>query len=377
MKDHRLKTNRAGDKIDSRYLNTPGKHCDGGGLYLDTRRAGQASYMFRHKTEWRSLGSANVYSIKEARDKASKMWDAARHGENPFQILAAGRARPVDAPFGEWLTKYLDKKQGQWAASNAARERRDHERTFGQLPSFTALPVKAIDAAAKQDALEGLGKSARRKATSWIEAVIRYAETGVILQRGPGDDDDIDHHEAMPYRDVPAFYAGLPDTVDANALRFAILTGARTDEVIGSKIAGKWKKLPATWGEIGEVDGNPTWIIPKTRFKTRKMHQVPLTPQMIALLGERGADDAFVFKASSDSALLITLRKTEDVYTVHGFRSSFEDWAAETTDYPRDLVRRCTGHDKRTKTDKAYQRSKLLAKRREIVEKWNDHVTAR
>ena len=107
------------------------------------------------------------------------------------------------------------------------------------------------------------------------------------------------------------------------------------------------------------------------------MHQVPLTPQMIALLGERGADDAFVFKASSDSALLITLRKTEDVYTVHGFRSSFEDWAAETTDYPRDLVRRCTGHDKRTKTDKAYQRSKLLAKRREIVEKWNDYVTAR
>ena len=377
MRDHRLKTNRTGDKVDPALLDTPGKHCDGGGLYLDVRRAGQASYMFRHKTAWRSLGSANVYSIKEARDMASKMWDAARRGDDPFQILTAGRARPASATFAEALTKYLDKKQGQWAASNAARERRDHERTFGQLPKFTALPIKAIGAPAKQDALEGLGKSAKRKATSWIEAVLRYATTGVVLQRGPDDDDDIDHHESMPYAMVPAFYAGLPDTVDANALRFAILTGARTDEVIGSKIAGKWKKLPATWGEIGEVDGQPTWIIPKTRYKTRKMHQVPLTPQMFEVLGERGADDAFLFAASSDSALLITLRKTEDVYTVQGFRSSFEDWAAEMTDFPRDLVRRCTGHDKRTKVDKAYQRSALLKKRREVVTAWSDFVAGK
>ena len=129
---------------------------------------------------WKSIGPASVYRIEEAREIARGLRKAAHEGRDPFQMLAAGRARPVGATFGEWLGKYLDKKEAHWSPSNRERERRDHERTFGQIPDFMALPVKAVDQAAKSEALAKLGKAARRKATSWIEAIIRYAETGVM-----------------------------------------------------------------------------------------------------------------------------------------------------------------------------------------------------
>jgi integrase len=282
-------------------------------------------------------------------------------------------ARPVGATFGEWLTKYLKIKDTHWTASNRDRERRDHERTFGKIPEFTALPVSAIDPEAKNTALAKLPPSGRRKATSWISAVVNYAQTGVIIQRGAADEPE--HHEAMPWAQVPGFYRGIAglDSDDARALRFTILTGARTDEVIGTKKGGKWTKQPATWREITDVDGQPTWIIPKTRIKGGKQHRVPLTPKMVVLLGERRADDAFLFTVSSQNALLNTLKTNGgNGYTVHGMRSSFEDWGAEATDFPRDLVKLCTAHDKRTKTDKAYQRSDLLEKRREIMTQWSD-----
>jgi integrase len=96
---------------------------------------------------------------------------------------------------------------------------------------------------------------------------------------------------------------------------------------------------------------------------------------MVKLLGERKTDDMPLFKVSSASAMLDTLRAIDgNGYTVHGFRSSFEDWGAEATSFPPALVKLCTAHDSRTQTDKAYQRSDMLAKRREIMEAWSDYV---
>jgi hypothetical protein len=190
--------------------NKPGKHSDGGGLYLQVASVGQASWVWRHKERWKSIGPASVYKIDEAREIARNLRKEVHEGRDPFQMLTSRRARPVGATFGEALAKYLDKKEAHWTPSNRARERRDHERTFARLPDFTVLPVKAIDQAAKADALAKLGKSARRKATSWIEAIITFAETGVARQRGPGDD-DVEHHESMPYREVPGFYKRLAD----------------------------------------------------------------------------------------------------------------------------------------------------------------------
>lgn len=352
--------------------NKPGKHCDGGGLYLQVENVGQGSWVFRHKTRWGSIGPASVYKIDEAREIARNLRKEVHEGRDPYQMLVSRRARPVGATFGEWLAKYLKIKEPTWKASSRARERRDHERTFAEIPDFTALPVAAIDPAAKNAALAKLSKSGRRKAKSWIGAVIRFAETGEIRERNVGDEQE--HFEAMPWDRVPDLYARLAalGTTDAKALSFTLLSAARTSEVIGGEA-----KLPATWSEITDVAGQPTWVIGKERMKATKVHRVPLTRQMVALLGERRADDAPLFEVSNQNAMLNLLQSFDgnDELTVHGMRSSFEDWAAETTDFPRDLVKLCTAHDKRTKTDKAYQRSDLLEKRRLVMVAWSDFVT--
>jgi integrase len=361
----------------ARLMRTKGKHSDGGGLYLQVAKEGQASWVFRYKDRqtqkdrWPCIGPASVYKIGEARDKAREVRKAVQEGRDPFQMLRAGRTEPAGKTFADALSQYIKVKEPTWKPTSRARERRDHERTFAEIPDFTALLVKDIDQGAKSNALAKLGPSARRKAKSWIGAVIRFAETGEIRERGGSD--EVEHHAAMPYSKVPGFYTRLSEvgTADARALQWTILTGARTDEVIGGKY-----KAPATWGEIVEMDGLLTWVISADRMKATKVHRVPITPQMVSLLGERQADDVPLFEVSNSNAMLNTLKKLDDGdYTVHGFRSSFEDWAAETTDFPRDLVKLCTAHDKRTKVDKAYQRSDLLAKRREIMQAWSDYVS--
>jgi integrase len=367
MSIHRIQGDEDKGEL-ARLMRTKGKHSDGGGLYLQVASPGNASWVYRHMERWKSIGPASVYRIEEAREIARNLRKEVHEGRDPFQMLSSRRTRPVGATFGEWLTKYLDKKEGHWSLSNRARERRDHERTFGQLPDFTALPVKAIDPAAKSEALAKLGKAARRKATSWIEAIIRYAETGVIIQRGVSD--EVEHHNSMPYAEVPSLYARLAalGSEDARALQWTILTGARTDEVIGAKA-----KAPATWGEIADVDGQPTWVIPRERMKGRKMHRVPLTSQMVGLLGSHGADGAALFKVSSANGMLNTLKANGgENYTVHGFRTSFQEYIAAETNFPDDLADRCIAHEKRSKVRRSYQRDDLLSKRREIMERWSD-----
>jgi integrase len=366
MSIHRIQDDRKGEL--ARLMRTKGKHSDGGGLYLQVASPGQASWVYRHKERWKSIGPANLFTIEEARDRVHALRKAVHAGKDPFQMFAADLAEPAGKIFADALTEYIKVKEPTWKPTSRARERRDHERTFAEIPDFTALLVKDIDQAAKSNALAKLGSSGRRKAKSWIGAVIRFAETGEIRERGGSD--EVEHHAAMPYAKVPGFYTRLSEvgTADARALQWTILTGARTDEVIGAKY-----KAPATWGEIVETDGLPTWVISADRMKATKVHRVPLSAAAVALLGERQADDVPLFKVSHSNAMLNVLRKNDgDEFTVHGFRSSFEDWAAETTDFPRDLVKLCTAHDKRTKVDKAYQRSDLLKKRREIMQAWSD-----
>jgi integrase len=363
--------------------NKPGKHSDGGGLYLQVASVGQASWVWRHKERWKSIGPASVYKIEEAREIARGLRKAVHEGRDPFQMLARDSARPAGKTFATAMAEYLKAKSPHWAASNRARELRRYEFLFGKVPDFVALPIKAIDQAAKNKALstwDGQTK-ARRDVGFYIEAIIRFAETGKL--RLPGGSADQEHHEAMPYAQVPAFYTRLAElgTMDARALQWTILTGARTDEVIGADYKGEITKAPATWGEITEVDGLPTWIIPgglDGRMKGKKTHRVPLTAEALALLGERRADDVSLFKVSSANAMLGTLKAIDgNGYTVHGFRTSFSDWVIETTEYGSDLADMCIAHETRGKVRKAYQRSDLLEKRREIMLAWSKFCTSK
>jgi integrase len=378
MAIERIQETRKGEL--ARLMRTKGKHCDGGGLYLQVAAPGQASWVYRHKEQWKSIGPASVYRIDEAREKARDARKAVLEGRDPFQVLSAGRAQPAGKTFATALAEYLAAKSPYWAASNRARELRRYEFLFGQIPDFVALPVASIDQAAKNTALatwDGQTK-ARRDVGFYIEAIIRYAETGKL--RVPKVSDGQEHHEAMPWRDVPSFYAGIAklnsNVEDARALRFTILTGARTDEVIGAEYKGEVTKAPATWGEITEVDGLPTWVIPGNRMKGKKTHHVPLTPQMLALLGERGADDVALFEVSGSNAMLNTLKANGGSgFTVHGYRSSFSDWVIDETSYGADLADMCIAHLTRGKVRAAYQRSPQLEKRRAILQEWSDFVT--
>jgi integrase len=386
MRDHRLTTDKSGENVHPSYLHQRGKHCDGAGLYLEVAVPGQASWVFRHKAGWRSIGSAKGYSIREAREIAAKLWKEARKPNgDPFALLAFLRApkaaeKPKGKLFSTAMTEYLAAKSPHWAASNRAREMRRHEYLFGLIPDFTALRLPAIDQDAKNKALATWNEQpkARRDVGFYINAIIRYADTGKL--RIPKRGEDQPHFEAMPWRDVPSFYGRIAKLKndDARALCFTILTGARTDEVIGAERKGEITKAPATWREIEDVDGVLTWVIPRDRMKGKRTHHVPLSPAAVALLGERRADDARLFKVSSQNAMLATLKANGgNGYTVHGMRSSFSDWVIDATSYGADLADMCIAHLTRGKVRAAYQRSPQLEKRREILATWSVFVAGK
>ena len=240
------------------------------------------------------------------------------------------------------------------------------------------MRIPAIDQTAKNRALATWNdqKKARRDVGFYINAIIRYAETGQL--RIPKRGEEQTHFEAMPWRDVPAFYARIAKLKDedARALRFTILTGARTDEVIGAEFKGEVTKAPATWGEIEDLNGVLTWVIPKNRMKGNRTHHVPLSPAAVALLGKRRADDAPLFKASGANGMRAVLKANDgNGYAVHGFRSSFSDWVIDTTSHGADLADMCIAHLTRGKVRASYQRSPQLEKRGQILAEWAAFVT--
>lgn len=288
--------------------------------------------------------------------------------KDPFE----GLGKPTGKTFGEAYDEYIAAKMTRWSESNRERELRHHNHIFDKLPDFKALPIAAIDQAARNKTVVAFEPGSRNAwdVLIYINAVLKMAETGTVRQVGNAQ--PVKHHEAMARRKVPGFFATLAtmDTVESRALRFAILTAMRTSEVIGNR-----DKPAATWAEIGEEDGKPVWTDPGSRMKVKgKPHRVPLTPKMVALLGKRSSDEKPLFKVRSDDALRRLLRSiTGNGDTVHGFRSSFSDWRADAG-FPRDLGELCLAHDIRSKVERAYQRGDLLEKRRPIMEAWSGYV---
>lgn len=178
----------------------------------------------------------------------------------------------------------------------------------------------------------------------------------------------VEHHEAMPYADVPAFMAGLRsmESQSARALEFTILTAARTGETIG-----------AQWPEIDFQ--NKIWVVPGERTKSGREHRVPLTDRAVEILKALPSEDGnpYVFigarkgRGLSNMAMLELLRGTAgNGFTVHGFRSSFRDWAGEQTNYPRELAEAALAHVLPDKTEAAYSRGDALEKRRRLMTAW-------
>ncbi|WP_281406234.1 MULTISPECIES: site-specific integrase [unclassified Methylobacterium] len=375
-------------------LKTPGMYGDGGGLWLQVSGKGAKSWIFRFTLDGKAramgLGSANTFSLVEARDRARECRKLTAERLDPIEARAGRRqeaaieaARAIT--FRTCAAGYIEAHRAGWRNIKHAAQWTATLEAYA-YPAFGDLPVQAVDTGLVMQALEPIWSAKPETATrvrGRIESVLDWATTrgyrrGENPARWKGHLQNllpkrskvqrVEHHAALPFVDVPTFMADLAsrDAVAARALAFAILTAARTGEVIGAR-----------WSEI-DLDTR-TWTVPADRMKGGREHRVPLSDPAVVLLKQMQTigDAGFVFpgarrgKPMSGMGMLMLLRRMgrADI-TAHGFRSSFRDWASETTHFPSEVVEMALAHTVESKVERAYRRGDLFEKRRELMRTW-------
>jgi integrase len=374
-------------------LTKPGRHADGGGLYLKIDKGGAKrwTFMFERAGKQREagLGSANAVSLGKARDLAIAFRAALADGDDPIKARQAGRAAQEGRKtFGQVAESFLEAKAHGWRNAKHRAQWRMTLETYAA--SMWRLPVDLIDVAAVLECLRPVWQSKPETASRLrgrIESVLDAARVqglrpGENPARWKGNLDHVlppprklarGHHAAMGYKDVPTFMKRLSghDSVAAMALRFLILTAGRTGEVLG-----------AAWQEI-DLDAK-LWTVPAARMKGGREHRVPLYGQALKII-EKLAEvrtGEFVFpgqkagKLLSSMALEMVMRRMKiEGATVHGFRSSFRDWAGDQTSFPREVIEAALAHAIGDKTEAAYRRSDALEKRRKLMDAWAAFLT--
>ena len=366
----------------------PGRHSDATvkGLMLVVRDNGSRAWVLRYQIGGRrrdmGLGPYPEVGLADAREKAL---DARRLIKRDGKDPIAERRRGKVKTFKETAEALIESKRPGWRNAKHAAQWGSTLETYA-YPKLGYLDVQIVDTDAVLDVLRPIWTSKTETASrvrQRIEAVLDYAtairaRTGENPARWKGHLDHllpkpsqvraVKHHAALDWRQAPAFMAQLAKRqgIDARALAFTILTAARSGEVRG-----------ATWAEIDLKDS--VWTVPPSRIKAGKEHRVPLTPAALALLGEPGEPYELVFpspikkrKPLSDATLAAVLQRIKhgDI-TVHGFRSTFRDWAGETTAHAREVVEAALAHRIKDKAEAAYARGDLFQKRRKLMEDWS------
>jgi integrase len=374
-------------------LTTPGRYHDELGLYLrvvsETNRHWLLRYERNGRERWLGLGSARDTKLKMARERAraarQKLWD----GIDPIDGRKAERAaRALEAArtitFEKAALTYFDAHAESWRNPKHRAQFLSTLKTYA-FPKIGSLPVAAIDVGLVLKVIEPIWHEKTATADrvrSRIESILDWAtvrgyRTGDNPARWKGFIENVlpgrskiqktVHLAALPFTDVPTFMAELAERegIAAWALEFTVLTAARTGETIG-----------ATWDEIDL--NQKIWTVPAGRIKGGREHRVPLSDRVVELLQAlpREPNNPFVFigprKGSlSNMAMASVLRRMErkDI-TVHGFRSTFRDWAAERTSYPNHVVEMALAHVIGDKVEAAYRRGDLFAKRARLMADW-------
>lgn len=378
----------------------PGYYGDGAGLWLQISSAGTKSWIFRFTLAGRQremgLGPLHTVTLAEAREIAKSCRQLLLDGKDPIDARRAVRQtealeRAKKMTFDQCAEAYIEAHRTGWKNEKHAQQWENTLATYAS-PLIGKLPVAEVDTAlivkvltqkvdgGKVSFWEGKTETATRlrgrleRILDWA-TVSRYREgdnparwRGHLdkLLANPNKIAKVDHHAALPWREAGSFMAELRSQqgIAARALEFAVLTAARSGEVRG-----------ATWSEI-DLSAS-LWIVPGERMKMGKEHRVPLSPAAIALLktlprlGEQVFPGAKENSALSDMSLSAVLRRMKrgDI-TVHGFRSTFRDWCAESTNFAREVCEHALAHSLPDKVEAAYQRGDLLEKRAQLMNAW-------
>jgi integrase len=367
-------------------ITAPGRHADGGNLYLSISPNGGRRWVFLYRWHGKpteiGFGSARDVSLARARELASQARINLTEGNNPKDAR-----KPFEsAAFGECADRLIEAMRPSWRSGKHAAQ---WEMTLCEYAApLRRLPVDKIGTYDVLSVLKPIWDKKPETASrirGRIERVLDAAKaqglrTGENPARWRGHLDQLlpkrqrltrGHHAAMPYDDVPAFVNDLQkrQATAASALEFAILTAARSGEVLG-----------ACWNEF-DVD-RAVWTVPASRMKASREHRVPLSPRALEIVKAMDRNEPLVFAGQkqgrplSSMALEMMLRRMKvENATVHGFRSSFRDWAAEQTNFPNEVCEAALAHVIENKAEAAYRRGDLFAKRRKLMDAWCAYCT--
>jgi integrase len=373
-----------------------GIYADGDGLYLQV--SGQKAkswiyrYMFRGKSREMGLGSVRAVTLLEARRKAAECWRLRSDGVDPIEAKKSEQARAAlkaakSLTFKEAAAAYIKTHSVGWRNAKHAAQWKSTLATHAE-PVLGGVAVQAIDTALVLKVLQPIWLDIPETAgrlRGRIGAVLDWATAqGFRIGENPARWQGhlanllpaqskvhaVKHHAALPFDQLFDFITALRkyEGVAARALEFTLLTAARTTETIG-----------VTWDEFDL--GNKVWTIPAKRMKGGRDHRVPLSEPVMEITKEmkKFGDEAggFVFRGGrkgkplSNMAMMEVLRRMDrGDLTVHGFRSTFRDWASECTDFPGEVVEMALAHAVSNKVEAAYRRGDLFEKRRSLMADW-------
>ena len=397
------------NRLSARSVSTatkPGLLADGGGLYLQVGSVGTKSWIFRYTGDKvdkdgnpkrglkdMGIGPLHTISLSEARELATDCRKQVRDGIDPIEWRKALKlSEQLDSAkamtFEQCALAFIDAHKAGWKNAKHIDQWRN---TLIQYvyPIVGKLPVSAVDTGLVLKVIEPIWATKTETASrirGRIENILDWAKVrnyreGENPARWRGHLDKtlpkqskvqkITHHSALPYENLGSFMVNLRKItgISASGLEFLILTATRTGEVIGAK-----------WNEI-DLD-NAIWIIPAERMKAEKEHRVPLSERAVLILKNLprivGSDYVFPGRGrgrplSNMAFLQLLKRMGRSDITAHGFRSTFRDWAAEQTAFPREVLEHALAHLLKDKAEAAYQRRDLFDKRRQLMGAWSDY----
>ena len=377
-----------------RTLSEPGKHFDGGGLYLELTAAGgrywRLKYRIAGKEKLLALGVYPAVSLKDARELASQARQAIQSGDDPAEQRKAAKTKAVHESVNtfravalEWMEHQSAKWEQQTRERIHASLETDILKTMGARPLASIKPLEVMNAVKAIEA-RGAGEQAGR-VLQRVKAIFRWAvihgrvDSNPMLDLMPAEilkPREVKHRAALDAKDLPAFLAQLDaydgDLHTVHALRLLMLTATRPGEIRGAR-----------WDEV-DMDA-AMWTIPAERMKMRQEHRIPLSSQALELLQSMQAlsggrelvfpSPFYPSKPLSENTFNSAMARMgyKNLATAHGFRALFSTVANETGWRP-DVIERQLAHKERNEVRAAYHRSTYMAERTKLLQWWADYL---